>query len=657
MFRVAPKSGINPRGKILFASRMTDPKGFEKISTNLGFMIPPLRDSGYEVLVSQANVGIMHTDAISMIVTDPMMRKGFWDGIAVTEREAVAVMQEEIETLQPDFVAFSAYDANALSVFKIATALAQKTPTVAFVFGGYFVTINPQVARDNFTDFPSVIMVNGEAEFALPQALMAFQNAAEVQSPGVFIQRMNMLVADTFDQRISLTAEEHDSLKFYLDVQEDQLRYMMKEYDNPGVDLLTSRGCFRGCSYCAASSALRSRFVTWSADRIMQDIEDAFAWARTKIGTNRLNVGLIDDDRLRSPRIVSELLGLIEASRLRNKVKLHMQGCFSGFVDSQGNIRTELMDEMQGIVELINIGGDFWDQAGRLRNRGGVEGKITNTQIRGIIKELTKREITARLYWLLGDEETTISAVAETALFLQELYIDFAPFVKIDAPEPIFPYSGTPLRQRLEHSQEGRQSLRVAARLGSFPIYDIIMPPGQVITKIFKDLTLVCHQTGSQLDASYFLSYFYAFGREWRSRMEPAQKQIVDEAVKLIRQGVSIEQLTEFLPKINTLPTTFRFLDNIIMHYDVEELLEAYHVALRIPPYYRTRELEHAEQSKRNPLLAAFHRGDVDEWGRRIKARNKPRPNDPCPCGSGKKYKKCCSAAGDGKKRKKKKKK
>jgi preprotein translocase subunit SecA len=25
-------------------------------------------------------------------------------------------------------------------------------------------------------------------------------------------------------------------------------------------------------------------------------------------------------------------------------------------------------------------------------------------------------------------------------------------------------------------------------------------------------------------------------------------------------------------------------------------------------------------------------------------AKHKPRPNDPCPCGSGKKYKKCCGA-------------
>ncbi len=38
-----------------------------------------------------------------------------------------------------------------------------------------------------------------------------------------------------------------------------------------------------------------------------------------------------------------------------------------------------------------------------------------------------------------------------------------------------------------------------------------------------------------------------------------------------------------------------------------------------------------------------------------IEASSEPGRNDPCPCGSGKKYKKCCALKEDGKKGKKKK--
>jgi len=653
MFRVAPKTGITPRGKILFASRMTDPKGFDKISSNLGFMIPPLRDHGYEVLVSQANVGLMRSSAGFLFMEDLQAGERFREDLARSEKQVIETMQEEIDVHEPDFVAFSAYDINVLSIFNIATALAKSNPTVAFVFGGHFITINPQVVRDNFTDFPNIIMINGEAEFALPQALMAFQDSTKIESPGIFIQRMDALIGDTFDQRVSLTSEEHAGLEFYLDVQADQLRFMLTEFNEPGVDLFTSRGCFRGCSYCAASSAIRSRFVTWSASSIVEQISQAFSWAREKVGLHKLNIGLIDDDRLRSPRIISELMTLIKASDLRNKIKLHMQGCFSGLVDGEGNVRTDLMDEMQGVVGLINIGGDFWDTEGRLRNRGGDESKLSNAKIREIIKELAKREIAARLYWLLGDEKTTISAMTETALFLNELYLDFAPFIKLGVPEPVFPYSGTPLRQRLEASAEGKKLLKVASRLGSFPIYDFILPPGKLIAKVYRDVSLNCHMVGSEVTPSVFVNYLYLFSKQWRSRMRENQKDILDEAVDLLKQGISVTQIRQFLPEIEKLPTIFRFAEEEPRQFSIEELLEAYHAMLSIPEYYGTRELLRAEESRRNPILAKSHSGEIDHRGKKLRKR----PNDPCPCASGKKYKKCCGVGKVGKKKKKKKKK
>ena len=52
------------------------------------------------------------------------------------------------------------------------------------------------------------------------------------------------------------------------------------------------------------------------------------------------------------------------------------------------------------------------------------------------------------------------------------------------------------------------------------------------------------------------------------------------------------------------------------------------------------------ETMKPDPLMGMFHEG-IDEKGKPdniipIRRKCKIKPNDPCPCGSGKKYKKCC---------------
>jgi preprotein translocase subunit SecA len=46
-------------------------------------------------------------------------------------------------------------------------------------------------------------------------------------------------------------------------------------------------------------------------------------------------------------------------------------------------------------------------------------------------------------------------------------------------------------------------------------------------------------------------------------------------------------------------------------------------------------------ETRRMPQRITLNRGDGEEAKKPAKAENKAGRNDPCPCGSGKKYKKC----------------
>ena len=55
--------------------------------------------------------------------------------------------------------------------------------------------------------------------------------------------------------------------------------------------------------------------------------------------------------------------------------------------------------------------------------------------------------------------------------------------------------------------------------------------------------------------------------------------------------------------------------------------------------------IRNKEETKREQtakITGTSGSSDGSEKGRTVRKKEKSRPNDPCPCGSGKKYKNCC---------------
>ena len=55
---------------------------------------------------------------------------------------------------------------------------------------------------------------------------------------------------------------------------------------------------------------------------------------------------------------------------------------------------------------------------------------------------------------------------------------------------------------------------------------------------------------------------------------------------------------------------------------------------------------EETERKQTAKITSESGSSDGSEKGRTVRKGKKVGPNDPCPCGSGKKYKKCCGAPG-----------
>lgn len=93
------------------------------------------------------------------------------------------------------------------------------------------------------------------------------------------------------------------------------------------------------------------------------------------------------------------------------------------------------------------------------------------------------------------------------------------------------------------------------------------------------------------------------------------------------------------------------FLDPLNPQSELSDwFLEAFATALEEEPELRARLERHYEMSKRHPLAqkdGGVGVGQTTFGNRRPVLRSGPKigPNEPCPCGSGKKFKRCCRDA------------
>jgi radical SAM superfamily enzyme YgiQ (UPF0313 family) len=592
--RLLPQAGVPRRGKILFAGMMRRLSNNEPVNS-LAYLSPGLQQAGYEVVVSQAE-------------TFP---KNTIQRLPGETARALSVLHKEISEERPEFVAFPTYDNNAPFVFQAAEAIQQSDQPPGLILGAAFITINPKAAQGIFGGFPNIIMVNGEAEYALPTALQAYAEGTPTSAPGILVQKGGKFLGGDFLQRVSLTAEEHEALEPNFDI--NQFTYN----ESGGLNVVTSRGCFEGCSFCAASRLFRSRHVTWSTGKKIAMIRKAHEWLRSRGMTRKSAIGFHDDNFFFNLRAGIEFLAAFRDEPLADEVELVPQFSLGSLFLPDGRFSAEVPNLMlrpdgTPFVRRISVGIDYWSRAERRRNKGGQQGKLTDEQIKTAIAAFVEKKIAVHAYWLLGDEQTTLTSFSQGMLYLSELLLDHGPYFMVDWPEPVELRTGTPIRDRVLAAREKlpQDYIQEADRVGTgehqIVFYHPIYPPDQIVNYLFKKIAGIGFmQTGGlQISPDLFLSMMWAITDKWRDEiLDKRQRKHLRHYLELRSKGGGRSEILNANPPLRRLGTVFTFLGDLL-EFDVEELLVLSEIERRIPACFKAGpERLSAERLRRNPYF------------------------------------------------------
>ncbi|MEE8638111.1 MAG: hypothetical protein V3T21_03600 [Candidatus Margulisiibacteriota bacterium] len=592
IIRLKPHGGVQKAGKILFAAQMLRPQGYLQPANALAYLAPNLLKAGYEVELSQAET----------FPRNPIMRE------RIETSRSISIIRQEIEKERPDFVAFPTYDSNAPRVLEMAKRIQRMDNPPALIFGASFITINPRESQEIYGAFPNVILINGEAEYALPRALDVFQSGNLTVSPGIFVKREGSFLGGDFMTRVSLSGEEHEALEVNFDVFEET--YAPLE----GLEMTTSRGCFEGCTFCASSGVFRRTHSTWSVEKKIAMLKEAKRWLEERGASGRASIGFPDDSFFYNLREGIEFLKALRQDPIVDEVEIVPQISFGPFFRTDGSFAKEIPNLMlrpdgSPFVRRVSVGVDFWSEPERLRNKGKREGRLTNQQIEQAVAAFTEKKIVVHAYWLMGDEQTNLTSFSQGVLFLSELLLDHAPYFVVDQPEPLELRTGTPLRDRVLSTPglpEGY--IKIADRIGSDKnevlFYEPIFPKNELIKLIYAMAVTLKVQAGQTpyITPDVFLAFLAALEGKWENEvMDQKGRTLVRQYLKLRKKGRSQEAILGSNPLFRNLPTEFPFLGNLLS-FDIQELLELVEIERVIPRYFRGGGEElMAEQLRRNP--------------------------------------------------------
>lgn len=562
ILRLAPKTA-NQGAHIHFAAKMRHAQRGPETSHALMYMAPPLLDKGFSLSVS------------NVIPLSP----GRYRMPLIDIDSAVRELKTEITNQKAEFLAFPVYDESASNILHMSEIMHQLMPTLCLVFGATFITANPRAASKIFGSFPNVIMINGEAEYALPLALNAYLAGQATSAPGVFIKKGGITLGSNFETRVSLTKEEHEALSPMYIFQEDVGRKF------GGIDLMTSRGCQERCSFCVASGAFRRTYLAWGVDKTISELARAYDFLRSRNakGNPRIIIGINDDGFFYSPRGI-EFLHSFQAHPLSTEIDITLQTSFAPLFNPDGSLISEIPELMMRpngtpFVRMLYVGGDFWTEAERRRNKGHREARISNLQIRNAISAFRTRKIPVQSYWLINDEDSTLEDFIRACAFLNSVQKENYPYFITDSPEPVFPYSSTKLRQRILGDPAKRQRLEIGDQIScdgeTFELYQPIDPGSE----LFKTLIgaayglVITLRQNADITPGMFLDTFRAFYLKWRNEILGDDGRKLVALYKRAREvGLTFEQIAEINPEILKLENRFRFFHSLYQ-VNLEEML------------------------------------------------------------------------------------
>lgn len=588
ILKVLPPAGVATKGRILFAARLINAKNLSIPSAALMYLTPPLTSAGYEVMVSRALV--FPSDSFSYKLEEVSRAK--------------TALRLEVAEERPEFVAFPLYDHNVNYALEVARRLHAFDQSLAFVFGASFVTINPREAAEIFGAFPNSILINGEAELALPRALDSFMKGEKTAHPGVFVRKNGEIISSSFLQRVSLSPEEHEGLALYLDFEREMVGPM------GGIDLVTSRGCQEGCSFCAASAAFRSQFTSWSAEKRLAVIAQADDWLRsTGWSGPKTEIGLIDDTFFYVPKRGLDFLRAYADDPLSQRAWITIQTNLGSLFDGNGNLQEEILDAMldrtgRTFVKQVFVGVDFWSTDERGRNKGVRDRRLTEAQIREALAAFAKRKIHLHSYWLIGDEQTTINSFVKGALFLSELILDFSPYFSVDFPEPLSLYTGTKLRERFEKNSRSLPPVEQSVGEGEskIDIYSPFLTNVDLISYVYEIVVTLAFNGGEgKVGPHQFLGIMTGLVDKWKNEiLKSKERQHVQRYVSGRSNRKGQKQLFAENPGLKDLPVEFVFFKP--HRYSLVELLELAYICSTLPKYYDFKNNAFSqEHQRRNP--------------------------------------------------------
>lgn len=201
---------------------------------------------------------------------DPHHRIAIADLILV-QSSVRATLENLIKNIQPDLVGLSIMTFQRRTAKKIIELVHSLSPDVRVVVGGYDSSMAPEAYTDDFGNLVDFI-VRGEGEITFRELLRA------IETDGRYEQILGLSFRE--DGRFRHNPDRPVSGLDRGDIQlPNRNARILNGYTMMGsqVDVVeTSRGCTFDCSFCSIITMRGRQFHTYSFDRVIADIRDAY---------------------------------------------------------------------------------------------------------------------------------------------------------------------------------------------------------------------------------------------------------------------------------------------------------------------------------------------------------------------------------------------
>ena len=119
------------------------------------------------------------------------------------------------------------------------------------------------------------------------------------------------------------------------------------------------------------------------------------------------------------------------------------------------------------------------------------------------------------------------------------------------------------------------------------------------------------------------------------------------DAMDQLREGIGLRAMGNQDPVVQYRNEGFDMFETMTAEIRNETVMNLYHPVIRVPERRQPDMIPRQPGAASDPARNAATNAGSPEKAKPFRVAKKIGPNDPCPCGSGKKYKKCCGRTAD----------